>query len=186
MKDCQYVDHLYPEFDGPAPAKPQIYCWSSGQYAIKEKLYYNTWKSPLVRTIHGLRKMSNREIARTRAFPDEFCLDGSSESWMYRRLCDSVNVKVATVVFRQLFFCLYGVWPDESTLPDYMKRKKSSELENLKGKNMTNNLVTRYFKEETVQQYKSDIGFRTLVESVNENMYIIPKYQRKYRWKKSS
>ena len=184
VKDRQYVDHLYPEFDGPAPAKPQIYCWSSGQYAIKEKLSYNAWKSPLVRTVHGLRKMSNREIARTKAFPDEFCLDGSPESWMYRRLCDSVNVKVATAVFRQLFFCLCGVWPDESTLPDYIKREKSSAPENLKEKNMTNNLVTRYFKEETVQQYKSDIGFRTLVESVNENMYIIPKYQRKYRWKK--
>ena len=36
----------------------------------------------------------------------------------------------------------------------------------------------------TIQQYKSDIGFRTLVESVNDNMYIIPKYQRKYRWGK--
>ncbi len=35
-----------------------------------------------------------------------------------------------------------------------------------------------------VQQYKSDIGFRTLVESVNDNMYVIPKYQRKYRWGK--
>ena len=183
VKNCRYVDHLYPEFDGPVPAEPQIYCWSSGQYTLKEKLSYNAWKSPLVKTVHGLRKMSNREIARTKAFPDEFCLDGS-ESWMYRRLCDSVNVKVAAAVFRQLFCSLYGVWPDEAMLPEHMKRKKSPDVENWKGKNMMNHLVTRYFKEETVQQYKSDIGFRTLVESVNENMYIIPKYQRKYRWKK--
>ncbi len=35
-----------------------------------------------------------------------------------------------------------------------------------------------------LQQYKTDIGFRTLVESVEENLYIIPKYQRKYRWSK--
>lgn len=35
-----------------------------------------------------------------------------------------------------------------------------------------------------IQQYKTDIGFKTLVESVNDNMYIIPKYQRKYRWTK--
>lgn len=33
-----------------------------------------------------------------------------------------------------------------------------------------------------IQQYKTDVGFRTLVETVNENLYIIPKYQRKYRW----
>ena len=40
------------------------------------------------------------------------------------------------------------------------------------------------FKNAMIQQYKTDIGFRTLVESVDDNMYIIPKYQRKYRWTK--
>ena len=39
-------------------------------------------------------------------------------------------------------------------------------------------------RETGIQQYKTDVGFRTLVESVNENLYIIPKYQRKYRWTK--
>lgn len=46
------------------------------------------------------------------------------------------------------------------------------------------NKIEEYLETITIQQYKSDIGFRTLVESVNENMYIIPKYQRKYRWNK--
>ena len=36
-----------------------------------------------------------------------------------------------------------------------------------------------------IRQYKTDVEFRTLVESVNENLYIIPKYQRKYRWSKA-
>ena len=36
----------------------------------------------------------------------------------------------------------------------------------------------------SIQQYKTDVGFRTLVEGVDENLYIIPKYQRKYRWSK--
>lgn len=39
-------------------------------------------------------------------------------------------------------------------------------------------------KKISIQQYKTDVGFRTLVEGVNENLYIIPKYQRKYRWSK--
>lgn len=47
---------------------------------------------------------------------------------------------------------------------------------------MEENRIAEFLQETTVQQYKSDIGFRTLVESVNDNMYIIPKYQRKYRW----
>lgn len=49
---------------------------------------------------------------------------------------------------------------------------------------MVEDKLLKYLEDVTVQQYKSDIGFRTLVESVNDNMYIIPKYQRKYRWNK--
>lgn len=37
-------------------------------------------------------------------------------------------------------------------------------------------------KSVSIQQYKTDVGFRTLVEGVNDNLYIVPKYQRKYRW----
>lgn len=46
-----------------------------------------------------------------------------------------------------------------------------------------NNLISN-LKSISIQQYKTDVGFRTLVESVNENLYVIPKYQRKYRWSK--
>lgn len=44
--------------------------------------------------------------------------------------------------------------------------------------------ILKNLKSVSIQQYKTDVGFRTLVESVNENLYIIPKYQRKYRWSK--
>lgn len=44
--------------------------------------------------------------------------------------------------------------------------------------------VTEYLEKPVIQQYKSDVGFRTLVDSVNDHMYVIPKYQRKYRWNK--
>lgn len=33
-----------------------------------------------------------------------------------------------------------------------------------------------------VQQYKSDVAFKTLVESVKENMFVIPDFQRVYKW----
>ncbi len=49
---------------------------------------------------------------------------------------------------------------------------------------MSENKMAEFLDDLRVQQYKSDIGFRTLVESVNDNMYIIPRYQRKYRWGK--
>ena len=49
---------------------------------------------------------------------------------------------------------------------------------------MINKDLFSTLKKISIQQYKTDVGFRTLVESVNENLYIIPKYQRKSRWSK--
>ncbi|MDO4556258.1 MAG: DUF262 domain-containing protein [Lachnospiraceae bacterium] len=34
-----------------------------------------------------------------------------------------------------------------------------------------------------VQQYKTDVAFKTLVEGLNDNLFYVPKYQRKFRWK---
>lgn len=36
----------------------------------------------------------------------------------------------------------------------------------------------------SIQQYKTDMGFKALVEGVHENLFVIPEYQRKYRWSK--
>lgn len=36
----------------------------------------------------------------------------------------------------------------------------------------------------SIQQYKTDMGFKALVEGVHENVFVIPEYQRKYRWTK--
>lgn len=36
----------------------------------------------------------------------------------------------------------------------------------------------------SIQQYKTDMGFKSLVEGVQENLFVIPEYQRKYRWDK--
>lgn len=33
-----------------------------------------------------------------------------------------------------------------------------------------------------VQQYKTDVGFKTLVQGVSENLYVIPNFQRVYKW----
>ncbi len=45
--------------------------------------------------------------------------------------------------------------------------------------------LSLFLENTAVRQYKTDIGFKTLVDSVNDNMYVIPKYQRKYRWDKT-
>lgn len=40
------------------------------------------------------------------------------------------------------------------------------------------------YNEISIQQYKTDMGFKALVEGVHENLFVIPEYQRKYRWSK--
>ena len=42
--------------------------------------------------------------------------------------------------------------------------------------------ISKYLQDIKIQQYKSDVGFKTLMEGVNDNLYVIPKYQRKYKW----
>ena len=40
------------------------------------------------------------------------------------------------------------------------------------------------YHEVSINQVKADVAFRTLVEGVNDHMYVIPEYQRKFRWSK--
>lgn len=46
------------------------------------------------------------------------------------------------------------------------------------------NEISKYLQDIKIQQYKSDVGFKTLMEGINDNLYVIPKYQRKYKWTK--
>lgn len=48
-----------------------------------------------------------------------------------------------------------------------------------------NRPILDIYKNISVQQYKTDMGFRALVEGVHDNVYAIPEYQRKYRWSKT-
>ena len=48
---------------------------------------------------------------------------------------------------------------------------------------MTESLLEIY-NQISIQQYKTDMGFKALVEGVHDNLFVIPEYQRKYRWSK--
>lgn len=44
--------------------------------------------------------------------------------------------------------------------------------------------LNKIYKKISIQQYKTDMGFKALVEGVHDNLFVIPEYQRKYRWTK--
>lgn len=49
---------------------------------------------------------------------------------------------------------------------------------------MDNTSLLDIYNHISIQQYKTDMGFKSLVEGVHENLFVIPEYQRKYRWSK--
>ena len=44
--------------------------------------------------------------------------------------------------------------------------------------------LSQIYNKISIQQYKTDMGFKALVEGVHDNLFVIPEYQRKYRWNK--
>lgn len=48
----------------------------------------------------------------------------------------------------------------------------------------TSKELLEIYNEISIGQVKSEVAFRTLIDCVNENMYVIPEYQRKFRWSK--
>lgn len=52
-----------------------------------------------------------------------------------------------------------------------------------KGKKNIEEMDRAIYGNARVQQYKTDIAFKTLMEGVEDNLYIIPDFQRVYKWK---
>ena len=45
--------------------------------------------------------------------------------------------------------------------------------------------ILEIYNQISIQQYKTDMGFKALVEGVHDNLFVVPEYQRKYRWTKA-
>lgn len=107
-----------------------LYIYKKGTYIPGDHLVYSYIKRPLVHSASGIRKISNREMARTKGFPDEFFLDNNWSEWVYRRICDSVNVLTAYQVFEQLQRVLrdsVGFVPKRQSVSIIEPRKSLSE-----------------------------------------------------------
>lgn len=44
--------------------------------------------------------------------------------------------------------------------------------------------ILEIYNQICIQQYKTDMGFKALVEGVQDNLFVVPEYQRKFRWSK--
>ncbi len=55
-------------------------------------------KPPLVRVDGQIRKLTHREIARLKGFPENFEIEPSNKSWLFKALAYSPNVQEVRLV----------------------------------------------------------------------------------------
>ena len=88
-------------------AGDSVLCWEKGGYRESGQVRLNLIKMPLIR-IHGVyHKITHKEIARLKGFPEDFPRSVPNKSRMYRSLIYAPNIKVTEQVVRNLCVAPY-------------------------------------------------------------------------------
>ena len=74
--------------------KNSFLCWRRDRYVERSYVDWNLIKLPLVKIDGMLRKLTHREMARLKGFPENFEFDLSNKSWLYKALAYTPNVQV--------------------------------------------------------------------------------------------
>ncbi len=83
-------------------AGDSVLCWEKGGYRESGQVRLNLIKMPLIR-IHGVyHKITHKEIARLKGFPEDFPRSVPNKSRMYRSLIYAPNIKVTEQVVHNL------------------------------------------------------------------------------------
>ena len=83
-------------------AGDSVLCWEKGGYRESGQVRLNLRKMPLIR-IHGVyHKITHKEIARLKGFPEDFPRSVPNKSRMYRSLIYAPNIKVTEQIVRNL------------------------------------------------------------------------------------
>ena len=69
-------------------------CWRREKYVERPYVDWNLMKPPLVKVDGKPRKLTHREMARLKGFPENFDFDVSNKAWLYRMLVYAPNVQV--------------------------------------------------------------------------------------------
>lgn len=98
------------------------------KYTADRYIRYGAWNPPALNDGQKIRKISVRELARTKFFPDEFDFDGVSNSVAYQAIGKSVNVYVAAQVIKQLCMLLEDCGAKRN-LVDWTKKSGPEQLQ---------------------------------------------------------
>lgn len=96
VSDTTEDDRYYRLYDENIQANSEkncFFCWTKDKYAECPNVGWNWMKPPLVRVDGQIRKLTHREIARLKGFPENFEFNLSNKSWLFRALIYSPNVQ---------------------------------------------------------------------------------------------
>lgn len=82
--------------------KNTFFCWKSKEYVETETVYWNMMRTPLVRMDGVTRKVTHREMARLKGYPEEFNLEGGNKARLYKKLMYGPNIFVLRSVARAM------------------------------------------------------------------------------------
>lgn len=91
----EYAEEIYAKKNG-------FLCWKQDRYVDTEEITWNSVRMPLVRIDGRIRKITHREVARIKGFPDSFYLDITNKDWMYKKLIFSPDVTVVYQIARHI------------------------------------------------------------------------------------
>lgn len=83
-----------------------LLCWKGHGYFPADVILWNYVQVPLVRGESGYRKITHREIAALKGFPEDYDLSEKSRQWLYKKLMYSGNVIVIKQIAGMLNYAL--------------------------------------------------------------------------------
>jgi len=141
----------------------RFYCWKSHSYVGTELLWWNYWKIPLVNTEGKLRKITHREIANLKGFPESYVLpDLTNRSWLYQKLMFAANVQAIKQIANKIFCGLTKPPWQEHSIPRWKQfedlfARYLARLENIT--NIERTLLSR------------DLGYDFELQMKNQTLY---------------
>ena len=69
-----------------------LLCWKKRAYMDAQKVNWDYMHVPLINDHGNLRRLTHREIARLKGFPDDYRVDDSNKQWLYKKLMYAGNV----------------------------------------------------------------------------------------------
>ena len=107
-----------------AYSENSLLCWRNGVYRECDHISWNLIKMPLVCVNGVYHKITHREVARLKGFPDTYEFSVSNKAWMYRKLAYAPNVAVTKIIADNIQRYIFDQLKETISKPDSSEQFK--------------------------------------------------------------